>query len=148
MHFSNKQSLSLLNQSELTGFMAYSLPSCDRVLTYKNFLCFSKREDMPFPAKSHITHLKGWWWYLQVQSQMPREARLKSMMGHTSRTGRQDDSILVAEFCSLLFSYRCSGALPLFLVRITSFPSFPFPCCFLCNSVLFAFQLVPSNFFS
>lgn len=56
---------------------------------------------------------------------VPREGGLQSRMGHTSRTGRQADGILVAEFCSQLFSYRCSGTLHLFSSQDNVLSLFP-----------------------
>lgn len=56
---------------------------------------------------------------------VPREGGLESRTGDTSRTGRQADSILVAEFCSQLFSYRCSGTLHLFSSQDNILSLFP-----------------------
>lgn len=58
---------------------------------------------------------------------VPREGRLESTMGCASRTARQDYSILVAEFCSQLFSYRCTGALYLFSSQDNILPLFLIP---------------------
>lgn len=99
---------------------------------------------MAFPAKSHITHLKGWWWYLQVQSQCPGRADWRAQWKVPAGL---EDRMTAFQWLNSAPSYFHTDALVLciyFLVRITSFPSFPFLCFFLCNSALFAFQPVPS----